>query len=173
MSDNVPETPTGVASEDRCPTCKWGRLKPCPDEWHTECDARVAEAEKEIERLKKWVGDLQDDCFINCVYCGHRYDPDYEVPASMADVLKAHIEQCPEHPMSKLKAESDDRVAKAVRDQMEADCKAMCLDCNDGKPVELRRGEWRHEWEPGIPKYFQVCNANAIRAQADIEKEKP
>jgi len=45
--------------------------------------------------------------YINCVYCGHRYGPDDEVPATMAEVLKEHIEQCPEHPMSALKAERD------------------------------------------------------------------
>jgi len=58
----------------------------------------------ECERLKAWVDDLQSGMYINCVYCGHRYGPDSEVPASMADVLKEHIEQCREHPMSKLKA---------------------------------------------------------------------
>lgn len=57
------------------------------------------------DKLKGWVDDLQAGCYINCVYCGHRYGPDDEVPASMADVLKEHIEHCPEHPMSKLKVE--------------------------------------------------------------------
>ncbi len=59
----------------------------------------------EIERLQNWVNDLQADMYINCVYCGHRYGPDDEVPAAMADTLKEHIAQCPEHPMSKLTAE--------------------------------------------------------------------
>ena len=63
----------------------------------------LASAAQEIERLKAWVNDLQAGMYINCVYCGHRYGPDTEVPESMAEVLKEHIEQCPEHPMSKIK----------------------------------------------------------------------
>ena len=54
----------------------------------------------ENKRLQQWVKDLQSGMYINCVYCGHRYGPNDEVPASMADVLKAHIEKCPEHPLS-------------------------------------------------------------------------
>lgn len=61
--------------------------------------------EAEIDRLKTWIDDLQSGMYINCVYCGHRYGPQDNVPASMADVLKEHVEQCPKHPMSKLKAE--------------------------------------------------------------------
>ena len=55
----------------------------------------------ENERLKQWISDLQSGMYINCVYCGHRYGP------KMADILKEHIEKCPEHPMSHLKAEYD------------------------------------------------------------------
>jgi len=61
------------------------------------------EQSHEIKRLKQWVNDLQSGMYVNCVYCGHRYGPEKDTPVSMADVLKAHIEQCPEHPMSKLK----------------------------------------------------------------------
>jgi len=61
----------------------------------------------ENERLEKWVNDLQAGMYINCVYCGHNYGPDNEVPATMADILKEHIEQCPEHPMSKLTVEKE------------------------------------------------------------------
>ena len=60
------------------------------------------------QRLSDWVNDLQAGMYINCVYCGHRYGPDNKVPATMADVLKEHIEQCPEHPLSKVKAELAD-----------------------------------------------------------------
>lgn len=60
----------------------------------------------EVARLKQWVNDLQSGMYVNCVYCGHRYGPEGEVPVNMAEVLKQHIEQCPEHPMSKLKAEN-------------------------------------------------------------------
>ena len=60
----------------------------------------------EVRRLQAWVNDLQSGMYINCVYCGHRYGPGDEVPATMADVLKEHIEQCPQHPMSHLKSEN-------------------------------------------------------------------
>lgn len=58
----------------------------------------------EIERLKVWVAELQSGMYVNCVYCRHRYGPGETTPASMADALKAHVEQCPEHPMSALRA---------------------------------------------------------------------
>jgi len=60
---------------------------------------------QENERYQQWVNDLQSGMYINCVYCGHRYGPEKDTPVSMADVLKEHIEQCPKHPMSKLKQE--------------------------------------------------------------------
>jgi hypothetical protein len=62
---------------------------------------------QEVNRLRAWVDDLQAGMYINCVYCGHRYGPDDRVPATMAEALKEHIEQCPSHPMSALKAERD------------------------------------------------------------------
>lgn len=65
------------------------------------------ELQSEISRLKSWVNDLQSGMYVNCVYCGHRYGQTDEVPVSMADVLKAHIEQCPNHPMSKLRQENE------------------------------------------------------------------
>lgn len=55
-----------------------------------------------------WVADLQSGMFINCVYCGHRYGPDPGTPVAMADVLKAHVEKCPPHPMSALRARLDE-----------------------------------------------------------------
>ncbi len=60
-----------------------------------------------VAYLKSWINDLQAGMYINCVYCGHRYGPDSEMPASMADVLKKHIEGCPEHPMSALRDENE------------------------------------------------------------------
>lgn len=56
----------------------------------------------ENERLKQWVSDLQSGMFVNCVYCGHRYGPQDEIPATMADALKQHVARCPKHPMSRL-----------------------------------------------------------------------
>ena len=61
--------------------------------------------DKEIERLNNWVNDLQAGMYINCVYCGHRYGPDTEIPVSMTDVLKEHIEKCCKHPLFKAKKE--------------------------------------------------------------------
>lgn len=60
---------------------------------------------EEHERTLRWVADLQKGMYINCVYCGHRYGPDSEIPDSMADVLKAHIEECPTHPLGILRRE--------------------------------------------------------------------
>jgi len=65
----------------------------------------TAEKDAEIERLQRWVNKTQSGIYINCVYCGECYGPDDEVPATMADILTRHIEQCPKHPMSALKAE--------------------------------------------------------------------
>lgn len=64
--------------------------------------------EKELARYKKWVDDLQSGMYINCVYCGHCYGPEDQESSRAADVLKKHVENCPEHPMSKLKAELEE-----------------------------------------------------------------
>jgi hypothetical protein len=63
------------------------------------------EAAKKIFSLKSWVDDLQSGMYINCVYCGYQYGPKDSTPVAMSAVLKEHIEQCPEHPMRKLKIE--------------------------------------------------------------------
>lgn len=56
-----------------------------------------------MQRLEQWVADLQSGMFVNCVYCGHRYGPRNTTPVAMADVLKEHVQACPEHPMAKLR----------------------------------------------------------------------
>lgn len=66
------------------------------------------ERDERIVELEAWVNDLQSGMYVNCVYCGHRYGPNETTPVSMADALKEHIEHCPKHPMSALKAERDD-----------------------------------------------------------------
>jgi hypothetical protein len=81
------------------------------------CEKQLAELEAENERLREWVKDLQSGMFINCVYCGHRYGPKDEVPASMADVLTAHVEKCSEHPLSAAKERIAD-LEGAVRDAL-------------------------------------------------------
>ena len=70
----------------------------------------------EVERLTAWANDLQSGMYVNCVYCGHRYGPGETTPVSMADALKEHIEHCPEHPMSKLKAESEQLQAELKKE---------------------------------------------------------
>lgn len=84
----------------------------------------LARRAAEVERLTAWLADLQSGMYINCVYCGHRYGPRETTPATtkeaaptMAQVLKAHVEQCPEHPMSALKrtlARRDAELAEMV-----------------------------------------------------------
>lgn len=89
--------------------------------------------------LKQWVDDLQSGMYVNCVYCGHRYGPGETTPVSMADALKAHVEQCPEHPASKLKAELARLQAECARLD-----KIICLveqdlniNLHDGVPGDL------------------------------------
>ena len=68
---------------------------------------------QEIERLSQWVNDLQSGMYVNCVYCGHRYGPREDTPVAMADVLREHIEQCPQHPLSAAKAQIE-RLTKTL-----------------------------------------------------------
>lgn len=63
--------------------------------------------QEENKKLLDWINDLQSGMYINCVYCGHRYGPTDTTPDTKAEMLKKHIEQCPEHPMSKLKEENN------------------------------------------------------------------
>lgn len=74
--------------------------------WLEEVEKRES-FERQVSKLRSWVDDLQSGMYVNCVYCGHRYGPQETTPVSMADALKAHIEQCPDHPMSQLKAEKE------------------------------------------------------------------
>jgi len=82
---------------------EWSRLERLEAENGLLRDENVRLCQR-LRRYEEWVQDLQSGMYINCVYCGHRYGPDNEVPAAMADVLKAHIEVCPEHPLSKAMA---------------------------------------------------------------------
>jgi hypothetical protein len=80
-------------------------LGPIPGALTIPMGDRIAAAIEEATRTyRKWVNDLQAGIYVNCVYCGHRYGPGEDIPSTMADVLKEHVEKCPEHPMSKLKA---------------------------------------------------------------------
>lgn len=98
------------------PDAKPGWLVPYAelDARYKEVDRQIGEAvfrmaEKwsnrhgELARYKQWVADLHSGMYINCVYCGHRYGPHAEVLATMAETLKHHVEECPEHPLSKTR----------------------------------------------------------------------
>lgn len=87
-------------------------FRPLGDNHHNaaacpHCGSLLAAKDAEIERLTRWIDDLQSGMYVNCVYCGHRYGPGETTPVSMAEALKSHIEICPEHPMSRLKADRD------------------------------------------------------------------
>lgn len=97
----------------------------------------VEQTEEELARNKQWINDLQSGMYVNCVYCGHRYGPADEVPVSMADALKQHIEQCPEHPMSKLLAELEQ--LRKIRDAAEK------LQDSYGRDAESKMNAW-HEF---------------------------
>ncbi|MBU1699638.1 MAG: hypothetical protein KJ970_13260 [Candidatus Eisenbacteria bacterium] len=101
-------------------------------------DAYAIELKAEIKRLKDWVADLQNGMYINCVYCGHRYGPNTDVPASMADVLKEHIEQCPDHPMSALKNRISE--LEQERDSRMKELKAMLNGFDESFIVGRTRG---------------------------------
>lgn len=68
--------------------------------WCQHCRDGADQALAEQARLQAWVNDLQAGCYVNCVYCGHQYGPEESTPLAMADVLKAHIEKCPQHPLA-------------------------------------------------------------------------
>lgn len=64
-----------------------------------------------LEAKNRWIADLQSGLYVNCVYCGHRYGPRETTPAtlqetvpSMADVLTAHVERRPRHPLAASRA---------------------------------------------------------------------
>lgn len=57
-------------------------------------------------KLRAWIHDLQSGMYVNCVYCGHRYGPKENTPETQADILKAHIEVCPKHPLSEARCET-------------------------------------------------------------------
>jgi len=86
-----------------------------------ERDVEIGRKLQEIERLRGWVGDLQSGLFINCVYCGFRYGPGESTPATLpeagetlaATALREHVEQCQDHPMSRLKKEIE-RLREAI-----------------------------------------------------------
>ena len=107
-----------------------GRLAEMTRERDNE-QKRAEQAEAERDEARAWVKDLHSGMYINCVYCGHRYGPKEDTPSSMADVLKAHVEQCPQHPMSALKAQL--ATAEAERDRARDQLAGCCACQHDGR----------------------------------------
>jgi hypothetical protein len=98
----------------------------------------VACLEQDRDELEIWVEDLQSEKYVNCVYCGHRYGPalcekcdgsgmekirpDHMpdeictwcngtgrgAPVAMADMLTAHVERCPKHPLALMRKALDE-----------------------------------------------------------------
>ena len=108
-------------------------------------DRRLAQ---ELEEARRWVNDLQSGMYINCVYCGHRYGPKDKVPCTMADALKQHIEQCPKHPMSSLRAEVG-RLKKELRIlySSNADMFARAEQAEKELAAEREKSKCNHEWK--------------------------
>jgi hypothetical protein len=50
---------------------------------------------------------------VTCVYCGHAYPAG--TPTHGAEVLKAHIAECPQHPMAELKRKYESLLASYSR----------------------------------------------------------
>lgn len=90
---------------------------------------RALKAEERLAQAEAWISDLQSAMYVNCVYCGHRYGPGETTPVSMADALKAHVEQCPKHPMSALKTRLS--AAKEVIAGLVEPLQAMCRAWDD------------------------------------------
>ena len=125
----------------------------------------VDRLQAEVERLLGWVNDLQAGMFINCVYCGHRYGPDDEVPATMADALKEHIEQCPKHPMSALRkrAEAAEAQEVALRGALE---EVMTWIANWDAPFRYD-AEWADEVDPRIRQALATDAGKRVMAEKE------
>lgn len=97
------ETKECISERIGCPYCE--NTDDCKRELLFDAADIIEAQQQEIDRLQRWVNDLQSGMYVNCVYCGHRYGMENDTPVAMADVLKEHIEHCSKHPMSKLKQE--------------------------------------------------------------------
>lgn len=118
---------------------KWDAPPPPNEQWEkalaraceiiAERDEQIKQLRKETNRLREWVDDCQSGMYINCVYCGHRYGPKDEVPATMQETLYEHIAKCPKHPLSHARQENDRlrehvKAADDGREEWETSCKA-------------------------------------------------
>lgn len=119
----------------------------------------------EVERYQKWVNDLQAGMMVNCVYCGHSYGPAEDTPVSMADVLKEHIEHCPEHPMSKLKAENERiRQSSVTHEALQGVLNEM-----EHVKLELTELQADHERERAMRRHIARTHGKEIAKSADLQ----
>ena len=95
-----------------------------------ELNDEIRTLREQVDDLREWVDDLHSGMYINCVYCGHRYGPNDEVPATMADALKEHVARCPKHPMSRLREALEVIAAPDMWEQVEGIVSGP--DCPDG-----------------------------------------
>lgn len=82
-----------------------------------------------------------------CIYCGDVCGKDKQNQEIGDEVLKAHIEQCPKHPVTKLKAERD-----ALVKHLEAAIKHMDKEC-----VCYKQAGWGEacHWFDNATKYLR------------------
>lgn len=75
---------------------------------------------EENARLRSWNTDLlgEGGFKVNCVYCGKQYGADDgKTPIAMSDVLTAHVQECPDHPMNawRMRAlEAEEKLEKLI-----------------------------------------------------------
>lgn len=188
MSDNAPETPTGAVLLPRgtseCPKCGNHCLRlvcpNCPRETPTGAAS----------------GDVR---WFPIVTPAHHHDKDCKaypprIPWHVAELaysvyaarwggsqsLERLAERGGFHPgemdefLPNWRELADDkRVADAVRDQMEADCKAVCRHCATGDDSQFKDYlGWYHLYTPSDPfdKRTVPCRAAAIRSRASDDK---
>ena len=115
----------------------------------------VRDLKADRDRLRQWVRDLQSGMYVVCAYCGHRFEPGSNA-ASMIDVLKEHIERCPEHPMSALEADRDrwklhaELLGRAVKASVPSNCEL----CNSHGMRSCSGCRWFSNFEFDIARFI-------------------
>lgn len=143
-------------------TTTTGTLETPESDFKQRCKA----VEADVKRLQAWVHDLQSGMYINCVYCGHRYGPREDTPCTMADVLKEHIEQCPEHPLSHAMTEIA-RLQEIADDKL---CRDTYLGRVQTENIRLRKAL---QVKPGGCKMLSIgdkCDCTLCRQSNEITR---
>jgi hypothetical protein len=112
----------------------------------------IKKLKKDNERLLKWVSDLQSGMYINCVYCGHRYEPKEDTPCAMSRVLKDHIEQCLEHPLSALKRKNEQMLRLLFRAAMMASAQSLSDELKNNPNIKTKCVSNSDFYEIGLKK---------------------